>query len=104
MVPSTTFLQERLLRAGIRDVVTVEPATGGLAALAGLATRQDAPSVFVKAFADAPAADVFLTEAEGLTALRDLGGVATPDVILADRRRADIHRRRPVAERAEVGY
>lgn len=78
MVPSTTFLQERLLRAGIRDVVTVEPATGGLAALAGLATRQDAPSVFVKAFADAPAADVFLAEAEGLTALRDLGGVATP--------------------------
>jgi len=29
--------------------------------------------------------DVFATEAEGLAALRGLGGVATPEVILADR-------------------
>jgi hypothetical protein len=34
----------------MRDVVAVEPVTGGLAALAGIATRQDAPPVFVKAF------------------------------------------------------
>jgi fructosamine-3-kinase len=82
---SATFLLERLLRAGMRDVVTVELATGGVAALAGIATRRDAPSVFVKAFADAPADDVFVAEAEGLAALRELGGVATPEVILADR-------------------
>ena len=82
---SATFLLECLHRAGIRDVVTVEPATGGLAALAGIATRRDAPSVFVKAFADAPADDVFVAEAEGLAALRELGGVATPEVILANR-------------------
>src|SRR5687767_8201574 len=82
---STTFLLECLLRAGMHDVVTVEPASGGIAALAGIATRRDAPSVFVKAFAEPPADDVFATEAEGLAALRELGGVATPEVVLADR-------------------
>ncbi|GIG88711.1 fructosamine kinase family protein [Plantactinospora endophytica] len=83
MPHSTTFLLECLLRAGMRDVVTVEPATGGVAALAGIATRRDAPSVFVKAFVEAPADDVFVAEAEGLAALRELGGVTTPEVILA---------------------
>jgi fructosamine-3-kinase len=85
VLSSSTFLLERLLEAGMSDVVTVEPATGGVAALAGIATRRDAPSVFVKVFADTPADDVFATEAEGLAALRDLGGIATPEVILADR-------------------
>ena len=79
-----TFLLERLRQSGICDVVAVEPVTGGLAALAGIATRQDAPPVFVKAFADGPDDDVFTAEAEGLAALRE-GGVATPEVILADR-------------------
>lgn len=82
---STTLLRERLLRAGMREVLTVEPASGGLAALAGTATRQDGPPVFVKAFAEAPGDDVFVAEAEGLAALRELGRVATPDVILAER-------------------
>jgi fructosamine-3-kinase len=79
-----TFLLDCLLRSGIRDVVTVEPASGGVAALAGIATRRDAAPVFVKALADPPADDVFVAEAEGLAALRELG-VATPEVILADR-------------------
>ncbi|MET8254323.1 fructosamine kinase family protein [Micromonospora sp. NPDC005197] len=82
---STTVLLERLLRPRMRDIVAVEPVTGGIAALAGIATRRDAPPVFVKAFADAPADDVFVAEAEGLAALRELGGVAAPEVILADR-------------------
>jgi len=82
---TTTFLLDCLHRAGIRDVVSVEPATGGLAALAGIATRRAGPPVFVKAFADPADDDVFAAEAEGLTALRELGGVATPDVIRADR-------------------
>ncbi|MGW4945646.1 fructosamine kinase family protein [Actinoplanes sp. NPDC004185] len=85
MTHSATFLLDRLQRAGISDVVTVEPVTGGLAARAGIATRRDAPPVFVKAFDDPPDDDVFAAEAEGLTALRELGGVATPDVIRADR-------------------
>ncbi|MEV7327506.1 fructosamine kinase family protein [Micromonospora sp. NPDC093244] len=82
---STTLLRERLLRAGMREIVTVEPASGGLAALAGTATRRDGPPVFVKAFAEAPGDDVFVAEAEGLAALRELGRVATPEVILAER-------------------
>lgn len=83
----SAILLDRLLRAGMRDVVAVEPAPGGLAALAGIATRRDAPPVFVKAFADSPASlgDVFTAEAEGLAALRELGGVTTPEVILAGR-------------------
>jgi len=80
-----TFLLERLVRAGLHDVSAVEPAPGGFAALAGIATRRDAPPVFVKAFMDTPADDVFVAEAEGLTVLREHGGVATPDVILAER-------------------
>ncbi|MFG2046622.1 fructosamine kinase family protein [Micromonospora sp. NPDC048935] len=83
---STTILLERLLEAGMHEVVTVQPVAGGVAALAGMATRRDAPSVFVKAFADEPDDGVFLAEAEGLAALRELGGVATPEVLLADRR------------------
>jgi fructosamine-3-kinase len=78
-------LLECLVRAGIRDVVTVESVTGGLAALAGMATRRAAPPVFVKAFADAPGDDVFVAEADGLAAVRELGGVTTPEVVLADR-------------------
>lgn len=85
MTHSATVLRKRLIEAGMRDVVTVEPAAGGLAALAGIATRRDAAPVFVKAFADAPADDVFAAEAEGLAALRELGGMAAPEVILADR-------------------
>jgi fructosamine-3-kinase len=84
----TAFLVERLSRAGIPDVVTVEPVSGGLAALAGIALREDAPSVFVKAFAEAPDGDsdgdAFVAEAEGLAALRELGGLATPEVIVAN--------------------
>ncbi len=84
MTGSAAFLLECLHRAGMRDIVAVEPVSGGLAALAGIAPRPGAPPVFVKAFADAPAGDVFTAEAEGLAALR-ASGVATPDVLLANR-------------------
>jgi fructosamine-3-kinase len=90
-----TLLLESLRRAGLPDVVAVEPVAGGFAALAGIAVRRDAPPVFVKTFEDPPAGDgvagevlageVFLAEAEGLAALRELGGVLTPEVLLADR-------------------
>lgn len=81
---TTAFLRERLEAAGIDDVRSVEPATGGLAATAGIAHRASGESVFVKSFDEPPADDVFRTEAEGLDALRRLGGVATPDVLLAE--------------------
>lgn len=83
-MPPTEPLVGRLARAGIGDVVTVAPVSGGLAALARIAHRRDAPPVFVKTFADPPDGDVFVAEAEGLTALRELGGLATPDVIVAN--------------------
>jgi len=81
---SSVLLRERLDRAGITDVVAVEPVSGGLAARAAIATRRNAPPVFVKAFDDAPDGDVFAAEADGLAALR-ASGMATPDVLLADR-------------------
>ena len=76
------LLLERMRAAGLDDVVAVEPASGGLAATAGLARRADGSSVFVKAFDVAPSPDAFATEAEGLAALRMLGGAATPDVLV----------------------
>ncbi|MEV4346746.1 fructosamine kinase family protein [Actinoplanes sp. NPDC049596] len=75
---------ERLARAGIDGVIRVEPVSGGLAALAGIAVRESAPPVFVKTFADATEEGAFVAEAEGLAALRDLGGMATPEVIAAN--------------------
>ncbi|GIF02469.1 fructosamine kinase family protein [Actinoplanes siamensis] len=84
-MPPTALLARRLSRAGIRDVVTVVPVSGGLAALAGIAHREHAPSVFVKTFAPSDSAgDAFVTEAEGLAALRQLGGLTTPEVIVAN--------------------
>lgn len=77
-----TLLRDRLHAAGLADVVAVEPVSGGLAAVAGLARRADGTAVFVKAFPQAPSDDAFPAEAEGLEALR-AHGVATPDVVLA---------------------
>ncbi|WP_236570118.1 fructosamine kinase family protein [Streptomyces mexicanus] len=85
MTDPMSFLLERLHAAGLTDVVAAEPATGGLAATAGLARRSDGTSIFVKAFGEPPSDDAFTAEAEGLTVLREAGGVATPEIILADR-------------------
>lgn len=85
MFDPTTVLPERLHAAGLTDVVSVEPAAGGLAAVAGLARRADGTSVFVKAFAEPPSDDALSAEAEGLGALRATGCVATPDVLHVSR-------------------
>ncbi|UJP40345.1 fructosamine kinase family protein [Cellulomonas palmilytica] len=77
----TALLLGRLHAAGLADVVEVVPAEGGQAALAGLARRGDGTTVFVKAFDVAPADDVLAAEAEGLDALRTLGGATTPQVL-----------------------
>jgi fructosamine-3-kinase len=78
----STLLLDRLREAGLRDVTSVEAATGGVAAVAGTAHRSSGPTVFAKTFAEPPTADVFAAEADGLRALRDLGGAPTPDVLL----------------------
>ncbi|WP_246115622.1 fructosamine kinase family protein [Trebonia kvetii] len=70
---------------GLSDVTAVEPAEGGMAALAGVATRRGGPPLFVKSFADMPPADLFAAEAEGLDVLRERGAIATPQVVLANR-------------------
>lgn len=83
--PPMSLLADRLGRAGFTDVVSIEPAHGGLAATSALALRQDGSSIFVKAFAEPPSDEAFAAEAEGLAALRTSGGVATPDVLFAGR-------------------
>lgn len=84
-MPIASLLLDRLHAAGLSDVAAVEPAEGGMAALAGVATRRGGPSLFVKSFADVPADDLFAAEAEGLDALRERGALATPQVVLATR-------------------
>ncbi|MEU1370599.1 fructosamine kinase family protein [Streptomyces sp. NPDC005803] len=80
-----SLLLDRLHRAGLSDAVSVTPVEGGVAALAGLATRRTGPPVFVKAFRETPADGLFVAEAEGLRSLRDMGGAATPEVVHAGR-------------------
>lgn len=79
----TRLLLERLRAAGLVDVTGVEDAAGGVAAVAGIATRAEGPPLFAKTFADPPADDVFAVEAEGLRVLTAQGGVRTPRVHLA---------------------
>ncbi|MFI8089743.1 fructosamine kinase family protein [Streptomyces sp. NPDC086080] len=85
MTEPMSLLLSRLHAAGLHDVVAVEPAAGGLAATAGLARRGDGTTVFAKMLGEPSPGDVSAAEAEGLAALREAGGVATPDVVLADR-------------------
>jgi fructosamine-3-kinase len=79
------LLLERLHAAGLSDVTAVEPVCGGMAALAGVASRRGGQSLFVKSFADMPADDLFAAEATGLEVLRSAGGLAAPEVVLATR-------------------
>jgi fructosamine-3-kinase len=84
-VPVASVLLDRLHGAGLTDVTAVEPVEGGMAALAGIAAQRSGPPLFVKAFVDVPADDLFAAEAEGLDALRERGALATPQVVLATR-------------------
>ncbi|HEX7307203.1 fructosamine kinase family protein [Lentzea sp.] len=80
---SASLLLHRLHAAGLVDVTAVKPVEGGLAAIAGIAVRRDGSRLFVKSFAEVPAHDLFAAEAEGLHALRERGGLVTPEVVLA---------------------
>ena len=84
-MPTASLLLDRLHAAGLNDVTAVEPAGGGLAALAGVASRGSGPPLFVKSFAGEVADGLFAAEAEGLDVLRERGGLATPQVMLATR-------------------
>src|SRR5215213_1221992 len=78
---TASLLLQRLHAVGIDDVLQVDPLAEGMAAVAGLATRRSGTQVFVKTFASPPADDIFAQEAEGLQALRLLGGFVTPDIV-----------------------
>ncbi|WP_222871785.1 fructosamine kinase family protein [Nonomuraea sp. PA05] len=84
------LLLSRLRAAGF-EAQSVRAAPGGVVALAGLATLRDGSRVFAKTMRDGPrvpaetsrtpASDLFEIEAAGLRALRELGGVTTPQVL-----------------------
>ena len=82
---TASLLLQRLHAVGIDDVLAVDPSAEGMAALAGLATRRFGTRLFVKSFAAPPPDDLFAQEAEGLQALRQLGGLATPDIVRVGR-------------------
>ncbi len=84
VVSTASLLLERVHAAGLLGVAAVEPVEGGMAALAGIATRNGGSPLFVKAFVETPADDLFAAEAEGLDVLRERG-LATPQVVLATR-------------------
>jgi fructosamine-3-kinase len=75
------LLLQRLHDVGIDDVVSVDVSAEGLAAVAGLVTRHCGARMFVKTFEASPGDNLFALESEGLQGLRELGGLATPDVV-----------------------
>jgi fructosamine-3-kinase len=79
--PIVKLLLARLRQAGF-DAVSAEAAGGGVVALAGLAALRDGSRVFAKTLRT-PVPGLFEVEAEGLRALRELGGVTTPEVLAA---------------------
>jgi fructosamine-3-kinase len=82
------ILTERLREAGY-IARNVERAVGGAVAVAGLVTLEDGSQLFAKTLLDLHsnhAPDVFDVESAGLTALRDIGGAHTPEVLLATQR------------------
>jgi fructosamine-3-kinase len=72
------ILLQRLRDAGLA-VDSVTPAGGGVVAHAAVVTLVDGRRLFAKTLAD-PAPGVFEVEAEGLRALRDIGGATTPGI------------------------
>ena len=80
----TELLRSRLLDAGVDDVQDIEQVVGGAVGIAGLA-RRPSGVVFAKTYRGQRDDDAFLGEADGLNALRELGGVVTPEVLLVTR-------------------
>lgn len=78
-LPGAELLAVRLAEAGFA-VARLEPVTGGCICVARTAVLRDGGRVFAKTLPDA-ATDLFETEAAGLAALRELGGVRVPDVV-----------------------
>jgi fructosamine-3-kinase len=77
----TDLLVARLAEAGLAaGVDAAAPVSGGVIAVAGLVTLTDGSRVFAKTLPESNG-DLFQVEAEGLQALRWLGGANTPTVL-----------------------
>ncbi|MFF4486739.1 fructosamine kinase family protein [Streptomyces sp. NPDC001544] len=87
------MLVERLREAGFA-AEEVEEATGGVVAIAGLATLEDGTQVFAKTLLG-PDRDVFTVESTGLAELRRHGGVNTPDILWVSPRLLVLERMQP---------
>ncbi|MFD6529574.1 fructosamine kinase family protein [Streptomyces sp. NPDC060184] len=87
------ILTERLREAGYA-AKGVEKATGGAVALAGLVALQDGSQVFAKTLLG-PDLDIFTVESDGLSELRNSGGVTTPDVLFASSRLLVLEKMQP---------
>ncbi|MFS0695819.1 fructosamine kinase family protein [Streptomyces nitrosporeus] len=96
-MPYEEALAERLREAGYA-VKHVEKADGGVVAAAGFATLRDGSQLFAKTLLGQEGGDVFTVESAGLTALRDLGGARTPDVLHASSRLLVLERMRPLRD------
>jgi fructosamine-3-kinase len=77
-VTNLDLLLDRLRTAGL-PAASAEPATGGVVALAGIATLEDGRVVFAKTLSE-PRPDLFTVEAEGLRALAG-HGVRVPGIV-----------------------
>lgn len=73
------LLAARLAEAGFA-IADLEAMTGGCICVGGMAALRDGSQVFAKTLAE-PEPDVFPVEAEGLSVLRELGGVRVPTVV-----------------------
>ncbi|MFD8308510.1 fructosamine kinase family protein [Streptomyces sp. NPDC059690] len=87
------ILIKRLHEAGYA-AESVEKATGGVVAIAGLVTLEDDSQLFAKTLLG-PDRDIFPVEAAGLGELRETGGVLTPKVLHASPRLLVLERMRP---------
>ena len=85
------MLDDRILINRLREAgfaaSSVRPTTGGVVAVAGVATLEDGTTVFAKTLRDldpdAFQPHIFEVEAAGLTELREVGGAHTPPVLHA---------------------
>lgn len=75
------LLDQRLRAVGLTPR-SLTAATGGVVATAAVVGLDDGRQVFAKTVPGA-GSDIFQVEAEGLEALRGLGGAATPNVVLS---------------------
>ena len=92
-MPGLELLVERVEEAGFA-VASVQPVAGASVGVAGTAELRDGRRVFAKALPEADK-DLFAAEADGLSALREFGGVRVPTVVHVSERLLILEALRP---------